>query len=1709
MVLRTAGSVLGVFLWSVAVVLGQDIWSVTYTTQSICTLKGSTVDLFCSYTYPSGYTVTTTFWFTKTEAGIEPKDLGQDPEYAGRLVYNGDKKNDCNLKIRDLRESDSATYRFRLLTDQTRGKYTGAPGVTLSVTALQVKVTSKTWPNWVTLTCITTCTLTDNPTYIWYKNGHKVKEDTSSLYSDYFSDADSYSCAVKGHKDLHSPAVCVQGQRCNRVTYTKRRICVLKGSTVDISCTYVGYYSTTSSFWFRSDRLIHKDITRDPEYLGRDLERGPFTLTISDLREEDSAEYRFTFKQRNFEWGHSFPGTSLTVTGLQVKVTPAAEGQKTLTCSTTCTLTDNPTYIWYKNGQRLDESTSQQYSSNMLMVWDSTVDIYSCAVEGHEALHSPVVCFQVKVTPKHYSKYKTLTCSTTCILTGNPTYTWYKNGQIETVKTSTYSVLPNAKDSYSCAVKGHEDLHSPAVCVQDQRCNRVTYTKRRICVLKGSTVDISCTYVGYYSTTSSSWFRSDKSTPEDLTTDPGYAGRVKYPDKEMYKDPCILRISDLREEDSAEYRFTFKTYNFEWGHSFPGTTLSVTGLQVKVTPAAEGQKTLTCITTCTLTDNPTYIWYKNGQRLDESTSQQNSSNMLMVWDSTVDIYSCAVEGHEALHSPVVCFQVEVTPKHYSKYKTLTCSTTCILTGNPTYTWYKNGQIETVKTSTYSVLPNAKDSYSCAVKGHEDLHSPAVCVQDQRCNRVTYTKRRICVLKGSTVDISCTYVGYYSTTSSSWFRSDKSTLEDLTTDPGYAGRVKYTGTYRGPFTLRITDLREEDSAEYRFTFKTNNFDWGHSFPGTTLSVTGLQVKVTPAAEGQKTLTCITTCTLTDNPTYIWYKNGQRLDESTSQQNSSNMLMVWDSTVDIYSCAVEGHEALHSPVVCFQVEVTPKHYSKYKTLTCSTTCILTGNPTYTWYKNGQIETVKTSTYSVLPNAKDSYSCAVKGHEDLHSPEVCVQDQRCNRVTYTKRRICVLKGSTVDISCTYVGYYSTTSSSWFRSDKSTLEDLTTDPGYAGRVKYTGTYRGPFTLRITDLREEDSAEYRFTFKTNNFDWGHSFPGTTLSVTGLQVKVTPAAEGQKTLTCITTCTLTDNPTYIWYKNGQNVQGVSSPMYSISSEDAGSYFCAVKGHLSSPTVYKPKTTVSVSPSGEIVEGSSVTLTCSSDANPPVQSYTWWYKKNGGDYQSMTGPQHVFNQIRSSDTGEYYCEAWNEMGTDRSRTINMDVKYGPRNTSVSVSPSGEIVEGSSVTLTCSSDANPPVDKYTWYKKNVTSPKASGQSYSITNIISEDRGEYYCEAENKYGRLNSSSVFVDVQYGPKNTSVSVSPSGEIVEGSSVTLTCNSDANPPVDKYTWYFQNETFLNGCGQMYNISNFKSKDSGHYHCEAWNRRGSRNSTALMIIIPGKQTSVLTAAVGIIVVVLVLILCLSGLMWFRKKASKSTSDTRDTSENVEGDSSPVYENVSSMSTAPTAAQTESTYDQDDVHYTSVHFSHSKNQEVPLYSTVQLPQPQKEDEDVQYDAVKFNLPSAATRPTAAQAAEEDSSVLYSTVNKPRTRKTPTQQTQNQEDPNTTNPEPRRPQHNKPRTKKTPTQQTQNQEDPNTTNPEPRRPQHNKPRTKKTPTQQTQNQEDPNTTNPEPRRPEHNKPRTKKTPTQQTQNQEDPNTTNPEPRRPQHNKPRTNTT
>ncbi|KAL6482187.1 hypothetical protein MHYP_G00102670 [Metynnis hypsauchen] len=234
-------------------------------------------------------------------------------------------------------------------------------------------------------------------------------------------------------------------------------------------------------------------------------------------------------------------------------------------------------------------------------------------------------------------------------------------------------------------------------------------------------------------------------------------------------------------------------------------------------------------------------------------------------------------------------------------------------------------------------------------------------------------------------------------------------------------------------------------------------------------------------------------------------------------------------------------------------------------------------------------------------------------------------------------------------------------------------------------------------------------------------------------------------LTCKTTCSLTD-PTFIWYKDGRplttkTIKNNQLHLQTVSSEDAGSYSCAVRGsqHLRSTAHslrvrYPPKrVSVSISPSGEIVEGSSVTLTCSSDGNPPVKIYTWF----NGSTPVGEGKTYSIPNIRSEDSGDYTCQSRNDHGERRSTAVYLNVLYPPKNVSVSISSSGHILVGFSVNLTCSSDGNPPVQNYTWFKEGGTSPVGSGQSYSPLQS-----GSYYCEARNEHGAQRSDLVPVDL-------------------------------------------------------------------------------------------------------------------------------------------------------------------------------------------------------------------------------------------------------------------------------------------------------------------------------------------------------------------------------
>ncbi|XP_041666327.1 sialic acid-binding Ig-like lectin 10 [Cheilinus undulatus] len=462
-----------------------------------------------------------------------------------------------------------------------------------------------------------------------------------------------------------------------------------------------------------------------------------------------------------------------------------------------------------------------------------------------------------------------------------------------------------------------------------------------------------------------------------------------------------------------------------------------------------------------------------------------------------------------------------------------------------------------------------------------LSVPVVHSQDGWA--VTVPSPQICAVKGSTVDLPCTFTYPETIEGQStivegrkWFtgRSYPGSV-DLKSDPDYSGRVQYPPT-GNDCTLRITDLQERDAAAYLFRFVTNQPGGKFTGKGVTLTITDVQVQVQQVST-QAVLRCVTSCSSSADPSYVWYQNGHEMTETTSDHTV---------TVDV------NHE---------------------------------------------------------------YSCAVKGQENHRSTEVLVQGWG---VTLPSPQICAVKGSTVDLPCTFT-YPETIegqstiveSRKWFtdRGYPGSV-DLKSDPDYSGRVQYPPT-GNDCTLRITDLQERDAAEYWFRFETNKPGGSFTGKGVTLTITDVQVQVQQVST-QAVLRCVTSCSSSADPSYVWYQNGHEMTETTSD-HTVTVDVNHEYSCAVKGHedYRSPVVYGPKPpSVSVSPSAEIKEGSSVILTCSSDANPAA-NYTW-YKENE-DSPLASGHIFTITDVRAEHSGNYYCVAQNTRGRHNS-TITLTV-----------------------------------------------------------------------------------------------------------------------------------------------------------------------------------------------------------------------------------------------------------------------------------------------------------------------------------------------------------------------------------------------------------------------------------------------------------------------
>ncbi|XP_038841786.1 myelin-associated glycoprotein-like [Salvelinus namaycush] len=226
---------------------------------------------------------------------------------------------------------------------------------------------------------------------------------------------------------------------------------------------------------------------------------------------------------------------------------------------------------------------------------------------------------------------------------------------------------------------------------------------------------------------------------------------------------------------------------------------------------------------------------------------------------------------------------------------------------------------------------------------------------------------------------------------------------------------------------------------------------------------------------------------------------------------------------------------------------------------------------------------------------------------------------------------------------------------------------------------------------------------------------------------------------------------------------------------------------------------------------------------------------------------VFFNVTTSYTNRYFfrIESQPFLATDTDKSVDIVVRDLPSSPIITVS--GEVKEGTSVSLNCSAVA--PCPEYppelTWtlptqfttenqLQENPDQTKSVLSTVTFTPSYLHHEKNITCTAVYPVGTSNKTAehnMMLNVSFSPKDTSASISPADPVLVGSCVNLTCSSTANPSVTNFTWFK-----ISG-GNLAQVASGLSYtlivtvgDGGLYFCEARNSQGCGKSKEVQLAI---------------------------------------------------------------------------------------------------------------------------------------------------------------------------------------------------------------------------------------------------------------------------------------
>ncbi|XP_056612039.1 B-cell receptor CD22 [Triplophysa dalaica] len=389
---------------------------------------------------------------------------------------------------------------------------------------------------------------------------------------------------------------------------------------------------------------------------------------------------------------------------------------------------------------------------------------------------------------------------------------------------------------------------------------------------------------------------------------------------------------------------------------------------------------------------------------------------------------------------------------------------------------------------------------------------------------------------------------------------------------------------------------------------------------------------------------------------------------------------------------------------------------------------------------------------------------------------------------------EGSCVTIPCTYKhGNAKNIKLLWYKDpeyDKelklftgtilySNTVDHPQSPGYSSRVEYiTGKAekdkdRSKCDLKINDLQKTDSGIYTFRFIYS--------------------------DNSKYMIKALNLTVTDNPCKL------NIEP-SEMKNSVKENDEFSVHCSTSDSCPSyPEWFLLK-----------------------PGQEPERVTSARYKITQEKNEGKKNTKLKFNASWQDDNMMLSCRSAETQDSCLFRNITLSVEYEPKTAEATVSHVN-IKEGDSVTLSCTSRGRPNVNM-SWFKNRT---KQTQQAvWILYDVKPENSGEYFCEAENKHGKVKSNRISINVKYGPKDVRVTPAVSiSNLKEGDELKLNCSvGGSNPTVHQFNWYLNDSLLHQQTSQLLFISEITPENKGSYHCKANNGIKTAQSNRLQIYV---------------------------------------------------------------------------------------------------------------------------------------------------------------------------------------------------------------------------------------------------------------------------------------